>query len=271
MEFTTYGGISVINAVPALLGGAMAINLRVTVKIERGGPCPTNDFINFIINYTRNKLGFEPPSDLCITVDSEVPSGSGLKSNSAVATGVVYALSNYLGLGLSPVDAARVAAEATKAHGSSITGAFDDASASILCGGVLTDNGSMRVIKQFRLGDEYVVVLTGFRSGKRLANLDRLRALGGVYRELFSIALRDVWRAATLNGVLVAESLGYWDALEVIGRAISMGAVASGVSGNGPAIFAVFKREEEGPFLDFVSSRFGYYLTSGFVDVRFTV
>lgn len=268
MEVITYGGISIVNAIPAMLGGAAAVDLKVKVSFDRGRGCELDPFIGFIVKYVSTRLNKPIPEDLCVAVDSEVPPSSGLKSNSAVAVAVAYGLAKILGIQLSPVDSAKLAAEATRAHGSSITGAFDDASASILGGVVLTDNSSMNVIKQFETSDDYSVVLTGFRSSKRLQNLDRLRALKDVYRAVFEMALKgDLWRAATVNGMFVAEALGYWDALEVVGRAMGMGALASGVSGNGPAIFAVFKHGEEGPFVDYVDFRIGYHIQTHLVNI----
>ncbi|WP_243679323.1 hypothetical protein [Vulcanisaeta distributa] len=78
--------------------------------------------------------------------------------------------------------------------------------------------------------------------------------------------------AATINGILVAESLGYYNALETIGAALRLGAVASGVSGNGPAIYAVFKPGEEGgPFIDYIRNTWGYYIVTRLVETRYLV
>lgn len=273
MEYITYGGISIINAIPAWLGGAAAIDLKVRVRV-REGYCDVGDFVGFVIDYLRSKLGLE--HDMCVEVDSEVPPGSGLKSNSAVAVGVIHAvLNSFRGGSVDPVDVARLAAEVTRAHGSSITGAFDDASAALLGGGiVLTDNKSLRVIRQLN-PDPLTVVITGYRVGKNLQGIDRLRALsGGLYQALFNMALNgDLWRAATINGILVAESLGYHNALETIGTALRLGAVSSGVSGNGPAIYAVFKPGEEGgPFIDYIRNTWGgYYIVTRLVETRYLV
>ncbi len=266
-EYITYGGISIINAVPAWLGGAAAINLRVRVRV-REGACPMSEFVNFIINYLRARLGLD--RDFCVEVDSEVPPGSGLKSNSAVAVGVIHGVLSLLG-DADPIMSAKLAAEATRAHGSSITGAFDDASAAILGGIVLTDNKSLRVIRQLN-PEPLTVVITGYNDRKNLQYIDRLRALSGVYRELFSMALNgDLWRAATMNGVLVAEALGYHRALETIGAAMRLGALASGVSGNGPSIYAVFRPGDEGPFIDYIGNTWKYYLVTKLVSTRYLV
>ncbi|KUO89463.1 shikimate kinase [Vulcanisaeta sp. EB80] len=268
VEYITYGGVSIVNAIPAWLGGAAAVNLPVRVRVAKGF-CEHDEFLTFIINYLRDKIGID--TDICIQVDSQVPRASGLKSNSAVAVGVVHAIMRLLGKDINPVDSARLAAAITKAHGSSITGAFDDASAAILGGVVLTDNRTMNIIKHLQVGD-FTVVITGYRESKRLSSIDRLRALSGIYTSLFSIAQSgDIWRAATVNGILVAESLGYHKALETIGAALRLGALASGVSGNGPSVYAVFKPGEEGPFIDYIINSWGYYLITVFVEPIYSI
>jgi len=263
IEYVSYGGISIINAIPAWLGGTAAVNLPVRVRVTKGF-CEHDEFITFIINHLRNK--FNTDLKVCVHVDSQIPRASGLKSNSAVAVALIHAVKKFLGLDDDPVDSARLAAVITRAHGSSITGAFDDASAAILGGIVLTDNKSMSIIKHLRAGD-FTVVITGYRESKNLMGIDRLRALSSIYTPLFEMARNgDVWRAATINGILVAESLGYYRALETISAALRLGALASGVSGNGPSIYAVFKPGEEGPFIDYIINSWGYYLTTNFVE-----
>ncbi len=268
VEYITYGGISIINAIPAWLGGAIAIDLKVKVAVNEGF-CKMDDFLLFILNYLERE--FNSKINACINVESEVPSASGLKSNSAVAAGVIYAVTRFMGRDLNPVEVARLAAIITRAHGSSITGAFDDASAATLGGAVLTDNKSMRIIKQIPIG-ELKVLITGYREKKNLSNIDRLKSLSRIYRELFNIALNgDLWRATTINGILVAESLMYYRSLETIGAALGLGAVAAGVSGNGPSVFAIFKPGEEGPFIDYVEENWGYYLVTNPVNTRYIV
>lgn len=268
MEYITYGGVSIVNAIPAWLGGAIAIDLKVKVTVNEGS-CNMNDFLLFILNYLERE--FNSKINVCINVNSEVPSASGLKSNSAVAAGVIYAMMRFMDRDINPVEAARLTAIITRAHGSSITGAFDDASAAILGGAVLTDNKSMKIIKQLPIS-ELKVLITGYKEKKKLSNIDRLKSLSGIYRELFNIALNgDLWRATTINGILVAESLRYHRALDTIGAALGLGAVTAGVSGNGPAIFAMFKPGEEGPFIDYVERNWGYYLLTNPVGARYIV
>ncbi|WP_292000166.1 shikimate kinase [Caldivirga sp.] len=258
MEYTTYGGVSIINAIPSLRGGTMAIDLPVRVNVSKGN-CAMDEFTSFIVKYVSTRLGIK--EEYCIKVNSNVPMASGLKSNSAVAVGVTYALTEAAEVGLSKIDAIRIAAEATKAHGSSITGAFDDAAASLLGGVVLTDNRLMKIIKHINPQNDVVVVITGFREGKKPISIDALRGLSSLYHDLTHWALDGkIWEAATINGIMVAKALGYVNQLRVIGEALSRGALSAGVSGNGPSVYAVFKDGEEGPYVDYINKHWGYLI-----------
>jgi len=55
-----------------------------------------------------------------------------------------------------------------------------------------------------------------------------------------------------LNGVAVAEILGY--DTTPIEESLRKGALAAGISGNGPSLFAACKEGEEGPLMDYLSS-----------------
>ena len=236
----------------------MAIDLPVRVNVSKG-KCPMDEFTSFIVKYASLKLGIK--EDYCIRVNSSVPVASGLKSNSAVAVGVTYALAMTTGVELSKIDVIRIAAEATKAHGSSITGAFDDASASLLGGIVLTDNRLMKLIKHINPPNDVVVIVTGFNEGKKTININALRSLSIIYHDLMHWALEGkLWESATINGIMVAKALGYVKQLRAISEALGKGALAAGVSGNGPSVYAVFKIGDEGPYIDYVNRHWGYLI-----------
>ncbi|MUW16044.1 shikimate kinase, partial [Halorubrum sp. CBA1125] len=88
-----------------------------------------------------------------VRTDSDVPLAAGLKSSSAAANATVLATCDALGLAVGDdaddpavdvtrLDACRLGVQAAREAGVTVTGAFDDASASMLGGVVVTDNGS---------------------------------------------------------------------------------------------------------------------------------
>ncbi|MEM4139410.1 MAG: shikimate kinase, partial [Sulfolobaceae archaeon] len=83
-------------------------------------------------------------------------------------------------------------------------------------------------------------------SSIQLSNLFKYKLL---FEEIFNIAYSgDIIKAARLNGIAVAEILGY--DTSIIKEALSAGALAAGITGNGPSIFAIVKEGEEGKIYD---------------------
>ncbi|TRM96102.1 hypothetical protein DJ530_13045 [Sulfolobus sp. E1] len=75
-----------------------------------------------------------------------------------------------------------------------------------------------------------------------------------IFEEIFQIGLRDPLEAMKLNGILIANLLGY--SLDPVRDALKKGAVASGISGNGPSYFAIVKEGDEGPVYE-ILKRYG--------------
>jgi shikimate kinase len=78
-----------------------------------------------------------------VRTESEVPMAAGLKSSSAAANATVLAALDALGVAdeVSREEACRLGVRAAREAGVTVTGAFDDASASMLGGVTVTDNG----------------------------------------------------------------------------------------------------------------------------------
>ncbi|GGP18904.1 shikimate kinase [Thermocladium modestius] len=235
-----YGGVSIVNAVPAGVGSVMAVDLAVDV---RAWECPRSEarsmddeYVLALAEEARKALGLGP---LCVEVRSSIPPGSGLKSNSAVATALMLEASRLAGNRWGRLEAAVAAARATLALGRSITGALDDATAAALGGITFTDNLSMRLVRRDEAPSVAVVIYVP-RIPKRV-DVNRLRLLRAYHESLFELAMRGMyWTAMLMNGLAIDAALGYGLA-PIAWAALSMGAVAAGITGNGPALAAVFR------------------------------
>lgn len=177
-----------------------------------------------------------------VEVDSHIPAGMGLKSSSAVSSAVALALISLVE-GKYDVDrAVKVSAEASRNLKISITGAHDDAYASLLGGIVLTSNVEGRLISRLAAPDDLSVFIGIPTNKKKTINIEALRSLKSVGAELKVLIEQGKWaQAMTINGLLVASANGY-DPAPAIG-AVREGAIAAGISGNGPAYFCLVRPE----------------------------
>ena len=84
---------------------------------------------------------------ITIFVKSEIPSGYGLKSSSAISSVISLACARIFRPKASDLDILRDGVHASIKSKVSITGAFDDACACYFGGFVVTDNSSIKIIK----------------------------------------------------------------------------------------------------------------------------
>ncbi len=239
-----HAGLSVINAIPSGTGSTVAISLGAEACVWPGSHEDHGALVEAVIRYFSNKTGM----DYRITIDSEIPQGSGLKSSSAVTVAAIASLSRITGIDVYPP---ALSSEISRNTGVSVTGAFDDAVSAYHGGCFLTDNYSMKIHKRLDFPDDIVFVISvaGMRAAERIHSLAELR---DAYGRIVDLASRgEVLQAMDLNGHMVAAKLGY--DMDYIARIDRTHPLASGVSGNGPAIFAAFRNGDEGPALDLMS------------------
>ena len=80
------------------------------------------------------------------------PCGQRLKSSSTAANAAVLATLDAMGEEMDLIEAAKIGVAAAREAGETITGALDDALASMLGGAVVTDNRNMKLLKRDRPG-----------------------------------------------------------------------------------------------------------------------
>ena len=175
-----------------------------------------------------------------VHTQSEVPMASGLKSSSAAANATVLATLDALGVdGVDRLVACRIGVEAARDVGVTITGAFDDASASMLGGVTVTDNRADELLHRDQ-PDWDVLVYTpderAFSADADVARCERVAPMADVVYELATDG--DYERAMTLNGLAFCAALGY--PTEPIVEGLPDAAVS--LSGTGPSYTAVGDR-----------------------------
>ncbi len=236
------GGISAVNALGSWYGSSIAVNLGVEVTVEEDDSYVPNDpLIREILEYFKSK----GVPNLRVHVKSEIPPKSGLKSSSAVSTALIGEIAEKYGI---EVDAPVLSAILSIKAGVSLTGALDDAAASFYGGMSLTYNKEFKVLKMADPPEVRAVIL--MRGNRPKApDLAEFRKYRDDFLQAFKLAYEGkVFEAVRLNGRLVAKVMGYEE--ELLEKAEKLGALASGVSGNGPSLFALVKEGDEGPIIE---------------------
>lgn len=237
------GALSIINATATGFGAAYGISLSTkaevrasdAVTLQINGAAANPFFAEAIFSRFRDYTGSDF-SGAEISVVSDIPQSAGLKSSSAAANAIILALADEAGVSLSQSEILRMGCIASLDAGVSITGAYDDAAACLLGGAVFTDNYGMKVLKRVSLPESLTAVIVIPSAGKALsASFPKERLDAVKSRSIFDSAFAgDIYGGICENGVLVSNALGIEDRVSMI--AMSCGAMASGMSGTGPAV-----------------------------------
>ncbi|MCS7142892.1 MAG: shikimate kinase [Aigarchaeota archaeon] len=268
----TNGAITIVNAISISKGSAMAIDLRTVAEVEvvEGGDVEIasardrygelevsreGGLIREVVTEVRRRKGIDDLG-FRVMVQSEIPSARGLKSSSSVGTAVAVAALKASGCEVRSDEVLEMVVSASIRSGTSITGALDDAAACLLGGVVVTDNLNRRLLMRSEAPSWVNVVLLIPPVKRYTGTFDResLRPIKKLIEAAHDMATRgDFWTAATLNGVMHAVITDV--PLDPIIGAMRLGAMASGMSGKGPTIFAVCEKEVTGD----VRSHFSNY------------
>jgi len=186
-------------------------------------------------------LGEEPLGGLEATIWSSIPLEAGLKGSSAVVNSLVEAVARLRGAAPpAGLELARLGVEAARRAGLTVTGALDDHLAVSGCGLYATDNRRQRLVAHAAAPPgSYAAVAAAGRLAITRVSRASYAALRGPALAAWRLLLGgDPWGAALLNGVVVAHSVGVEASL--LARLSSLpGVLGAGVSGKGPAVYAV--------------------------------
>jgi len=245
-----HGAVSLVNAIATGKGATLGISLNVEVIIEISqGKGITIDsksknlslrLIKKTIEKSVSKNDLEK-TKFRVYVKSEIPTGYGLKSSSAISSAVALACAKLFKPKIYDSQVLLAGVNASIESGVSITGAYDDACACYYGGFMITDNYKRKIIHSKKAPKNLLVVIFIPKSRKR-GNIKNLKSLSPVFEQAWNLAKNsDYWNAMILNG-LAASSILNSD-LKIITNLVEKGALGASVSGNGPAIAAVCKKE----------------------------
>lgn len=188
-----------------------------------------------------------------VRTDSEVPMAAGLKSSSAAANASIVATLEALDIdvtddpamadGTTTVlreDAARLGVRAARDVGVTVTGAFDDASASMLGGVTVTDNHDDDLLARDAVDWDVLVWTPPEQAYSADADVDRCKRVAPLADLAYELAVDGQFeRALTVNGFAFCVALDF--STEPLIEALPDAAGVS-LSGTGPSYTAVGER-----------------------------
>lgn len=240
-----FGAGTIINAIATWKGAAFGIDLKteawVTLTddkkikgyIEGGGDTA---LIERCVELTLLRFGSDNGAN--VATRSQIPIASGLKSSSAAANAAVLATLDALGEKLDPLEATKLGVQAALDSKVTITGAFDDACASMLGGFVITDNKKKELIRRVERDSGVLILAPEKKVFSAGTNVKHSRLIAPwvelAYKE--SVA-GNFEKAMTLNGFLYCAALGF--GTEPMMAALEEGIEGVSLSGTGPAYTAL--------------------------------
>lgn len=256
------GSATVINAIATGCGAAFGIGLYVTAEVELQSSkiiCKSDkevdtSLMELCVKKVLEKLDIE--TGVRVKTYSDLPVASGLSSSSATSNAVtmatVLALAKEYGskFQIDNYEILNMAIDASLEAGVTITGAFDDASASFFGGLTVTDNMKRKILKSEKMeGQNILIYMPNKKSLTAQSDIRRMKLLAPYVQLAFNEALNgDIYKALTLNGFLYCAALEFNPNIAL--DALNAGAIASGLSGTGPSFVAVVDNKNFDDVLD---------------------
>ncbi len=269
VKATVHGAISIVNAIATGKGATLGINPKVEVTMESSdgsGISLESDSKNAssrLITKTIEKVVSKKQlskTKLRLLLNSEIPTGYGLKSSSAISSAVALAAAKLLNEKLDDTKILLAGVNASIETKVSITGAYDDACACYYGGFVVTDNYKREIVNSEKAPTNIEVVIFVPNSRKR-GNIKKLKTLGPVFERAWNFAKKsDYWNAMILNGFATSSILN--SDPKLITQLVESGAMGASISGNGPAIAAVCKQADISKIKNIFSSLDGRTIVS---------
>ena len=244
-----HGAVSLVNAIATGSGAAVGIDtfVKTTLEVKAGtGIYITSDnktissrLINKVIQNSVPKKQLEK-TRLELDFQSNIPTGYGLKSSSAISTAVSMACSKAFQRKFTDKKILKIGVESSIQTKVSLTGAYDDACACYYGGFNVTNNYKRNLVLRRPAPNNLQAIIFLPKLRKR-GNLKKLKNFKPAFEKAWELAKNgDYWNASILNGIATSSILN--SNPELIFKLIEKGAIGATISGNGPSIMAITKK-----------------------------
>ena len=249
VKSVVHGAVSLVNAIATGSGAAVGIDtfVKTTLEVKEGtGIYITSDnktissrLINKVIQNSVPKKQLEKIR-LELDFQSNIPTGYGLKSSSAISTAVSMACSKAFQRKFTDKKILKIGVESSIQTKVSLTGAYDDACACYYGGFNVTNNYKRSLVLRRPAPNNLQAIIFLPKSRKR-GNLKKLKNFKPAFEKAWELAKNgDYWNASILNGIATSSILN--SNPELIFKLIEKGAIGATISGNGPSIMAITKK-----------------------------
>ena len=243
------GAGTVLNALSTGTGSAFAIDAETTASVELDDSGTITGEIAEEVDADTRLIercvglavetygGDDAPSGGSVRTESDVPMAAGLKSSSAAANAAVLATADALRADPDRLEACRLGVRAARDVGVTATGAFDDASASMLGGVTVTDNTADVVLAREEVTWEVLVWTPDERAYSADADVERCANVAPMAELVADLAIDGRYgEAMTVNGLAFSAALGFspQPAVEAMPHVAGVS-----LSGTGPSVVAV--------------------------------
>ena len=252
VKATIHGAVSLVSAIANKKGATLGISLKVEAIVETSEgkgiiiQSENKSLSSRLINKTIEKIVSKKDLEknkIIITLTSEIPTGYGLKSYSAISSVVALACAKIFKPKWTDHQILLAGVQASIESKVSITGAYDDACSCYYGGFNVTDNGKRSRIQFEKVSTNLIAVIFIPKNRKR-GNLKKLKILSAIFNNAWELAKeKKYWEAMTINGLATSSILN--SDPKIIVDLIERGALGASVSGNGPSIAAIVKKENE--------------------------
>ena len=252
VKATVHGAVSLVSAIANKKGATLGISLKVEAIVETSEgkgitiQSENKNLSSRLINKTIEKIVTKKDLEknkIAITLTSEIPTGYGLKSSSAISSAVALACSKIFNPKLTDHQILLASVEASIESKVSITGAYDDA-CSCYYGGFNVTNNEKRERLHFEKAPTNLIAVIFIPKNRKRGNIKKLKILSTIFNNAWELAKeKKYWESMTINGLATSSILN--SDPKIIVNLIEKGALGASVSGNGPSIAAIVKKENE--------------------------
>ena len=272
---TVHGAVSLVSAIANKKGATLGISLKVVVEIETTPgkgiiiKSENKSLSSRLINKTIEKIVSKEDLEqnkITVTLDSEIPTGYGLKSSSAISSAVALACAKIFKSKFTDQEILLAGVEASIESKVSITGAYDDACSCYYGGFNVTDNAKKERIKHEK-GPSNLIAVIFIPKNRKRGNLKNLKVFASVFENAWELAKKTkYWDAMIINGLATTSILN--SEPKIIANLIEKGALGASISGNGPSIAAITKKENESAMRKVFSTLEGKIIVSKISNIK---